>query len=269
MSVYLDYNQNHFREETCPVAGVTAEILKILPPSLLAWPANFPIGEIQASLSEAGHRLLRAKNPLMAASAQTVFDLSKRPSTPPVVVFGGDFGPFDEGSLYEAAGSDANLLYLYFDLSLPFSLTREVIAEKTSVGNVSKSLLTSLRYLKTVESLTGGFVAQTVSTRQDEFKKKIEAARDRTGFRFVIIYLACPALWSFPPAQSAEVMELAIRSGLWPLSNKPEGLGVGDETLVEESLNQLLSRLKDGQYLLGDGNRALKDQLRERIRDLV
>lgn len=269
MSVNLDYDQNHFREGTCPVAMAAAEILKILPRSLLAWPANFPIGEIKASLSEAGHRLLRAKNPLMAASAQTVFDSTKRPSTSSVVVFGGDLGPFDESSLYEAASSNASLLYLHFDLSLPLSLTREVIAEKTTVGNVNKPLLTSLRYLKTIESLTGGFVAQAVLTRQDDFKKKIEAARDRPGFRFVIVYLACPALWSFPPAQSAEVMELAVRSGLWPLSDKPEGLGVGDETLVEESLNQLLTRLKDGQYLLGDGNRALKDRLRERIRDLV
>jgi pyruvate/2-oxoacid:ferredoxin oxidoreductase beta subunit len=52
---------------------------------------------------------------------------------------------------------------------------------------------------------------------REDFLRKIRYARSVKGFRFLLMLSPCPTGWKSEPDQSAELIEIAVRSGLFPL----------------------------------------------------
>jgi len=52
---------------------------------------------------------------------------------------------------------------------------------------------------------------------RDDFLRKVRYARSAKGFRFLMMLLPCPTGWKSEPDQSTDLIELAVRSGLFPL----------------------------------------------------
>jgi pyruvate ferredoxin oxidoreductase beta subunit/2-oxoisovalerate ferredoxin oxidoreductase beta subunit len=56
----------------------------------------------------------------------------------------------------------------------------------------------------------------SIAHRQD-FLRKVRTARDTKGFRFLLLLSPCPTGWKSAPEQGIELVELAVRCGLFPL----------------------------------------------------
>ena len=56
----------------------------------------------------------------------------------------------------------------------------------------------------------------SIGHRKD-FLRKVRYARSVKGFRFLLMLSPCPTGWKSEPDQSTELIELAVRSGLFPL----------------------------------------------------
>ena len=72
---------------------------------------------------------------------------------------------------------------------------------------------------------------------REDFIRKIKHARSVKGFRFLLMLSPCPTGWKSEPDQSTELIEIAVRSGLFPLYEifdgrryrinlRPDGTGV-------------------------------------------
>jgi pyruvate ferredoxin oxidoreductase beta subunit/2-oxoisovalerate ferredoxin oxidoreductase beta subunit len=60
--------------------------------------------------------------------------------------------------------------------------------------------------------------ATTLSlAHRDDFLRKMRLALGMSGFRFLIMLSPCPAGWKSDPAQSVELVRLAVACGLFPL----------------------------------------------------
>ena len=51
----------------------------------------------------------------------------------------------------------------------------------------------------------------------EDFRAKIQKALDIKGFRFFLIHAPCPTGWKTEPAESVELVRLAVRSGVFAL----------------------------------------------------
>ena len=57
-----------------------------------------------------------------------------------------------------------------------------------------------------------------------DFRDKIRKALDIKGFRFFLIHAPCPTGWKTEPAESIELVSLAVRSGVFPLYEVFDGI---------------------------------------------
>ena len=58
----------------------------------------------------------------------------------------------------------------------------------------------------------------------DDFRDKIRKALDLHGFRFFLVHAPCPTGWKTEPAESVELVRLAVRSGVFPLYEVRNGV---------------------------------------------
>jgi pyruvate/2-oxoacid:ferredoxin oxidoreductase beta subunit len=63
----------------------------------------------------------------------------------------------------------------------------------------------------------------SIGHRKD-FLRKVRHARSVKGFRFLLMLSPCPTGWKSEPDQSTELIELAVRSGLFPLYEVFDGV---------------------------------------------
>lgn len=60
--------------------------------------------------------------------------------------------------------------------------------------------------------------AATLSiAHRDDFLRKLEIARTTKGFRFLVMLSPCPIGWKSASDESVELIDIAVRSGLFPL----------------------------------------------------
>ncbi len=58
----------------------------------------------------------------------------------------------------------------------------------------------------------------------DDFRDKIRTALGIRGFRFFLLHAPCPTGWKTEPAESIELVRLAVRSGVFPLYEVVDGV---------------------------------------------
>ena len=67
------------------------------------------------------------------------------------------------------------------------------------------------------------YVATLCPAEPVDLAQKIEKAAGLEGPRLVITLAPCPTGWDFDPADSVEIGELAVRTGVWPLKEYVDG----------------------------------------------
>jgi len=140
-----------------------------------------------------------------------------------VICWAGDGGTYDIGiaTLSAAAERNENLIYICYDNEIygntggqRSSATPAAAKTTTTPGGKGE------RKKQIIEIMAAHHIpyAATLSiAHPDDFQDKIRKALKIKGFRFFLIHSPCPTGWKTEPAETIELVSLAVRSGIFPL----------------------------------------------------
>jgi pyruvate ferredoxin oxidoreductase beta subunit/2-oxoisovalerate ferredoxin oxidoreductase beta subunit len=141
----------------------------------------------------------------------------------PTVCWAGDGGTYDIGiaTLSAAAERNEDILYVCYDNEIygntggqRSSATPEGAVTSTTPrgkGERKKDMMAIMAAHRIPYAAT-----LSVAHRAD-FLRKLRVARDTRGFRFLVMLSPCPTGWKSSSDESIELIDLAVRSGLFPL----------------------------------------------------
>lgn len=162
-----------------------------------------------------------ASSPAVATGISSVMEMNDIDN--PVICWAGDGGTYDIGmaTLSAAAERNEDIIYICYDNEI-YGNTGGQRSSATPVGSVTSTTPKGkVEYKKNVMAIMAAHrvpYAATLSIgHRKDFLRKIQHARSVKGFRFLLMLSPCPTGWKSEPDQSTELIELAVRSGLFPL----------------------------------------------------
>lgn len=157
----------------------------------------------------------------VASGVSTVARLNGDPGR--TVVWAGDGGTYDIGmaTLSAAAERNEDVLYFCYDNEV-YGNTGGQRSGATPEGAVTSTTPEGkARPKKDVAAIVAAhgvpYVATLSAAHQEDFLRKLDTAKNMTGFRFLLIHSPCPVGWKSDPSDSVELLRLAVASGLFPL----------------------------------------------------
>jgi pyruvate/2-oxoacid:ferredoxin oxidoreductase beta subunit len=166
-----------------------------------------------------------ASAPAFASGVAAVNDLNKdRETKPPLVVcWAGDGGTYDIGmaTLSAAAERNENLIYICYDNEIygntggQRSSATPAAAQTTTTPRGKDELKKDIIEIMAAHRVP--YAATLSIAHPDDFQQKIRQALLLDGFRFFLVHAPCPTGWKTEPAESVELVRLAVRSGVFPL----------------------------------------------------
>jgi pyruvate ferredoxin oxidoreductase beta subunit/2-oxoisovalerate ferredoxin oxidoreductase beta subunit len=141
-----------------------------------------------------------------------------------VLCWAGDGGTYDIGmaTLSAAAERNEDILYVCYDNEIYGNTGGQRFAtppgprpRRRRAAGEKKDIMGSWRHT--------GCLAATLSIAHGRFRDKIRTAGHR-GFRFFLLHAPCPTGWKTEPAESIELVRLAVRSGVFPLYEVVDGV---------------------------------------------
>jgi pyruvate/2-oxoacid:ferredoxin oxidoreductase beta subunit len=173
-----------------------------------------------------------ASAPAFASGVAAVNELNPIPGEKRrhVICWAGDGGTYDIGiaTLSAAAERNENLIYMCYDNEIygntggqRSSATPAAAKTTTTPGGKGE------RKKDIIEILAAHRIpyAATLSiAHPEDFQEKIKKALEISGFRFFLIHAPCPTGWKTEPAESIELVSLAVRSGVFPLYEVFDGV---------------------------------------------
>jgi pyruvate/2-oxoacid:ferredoxin oxidoreductase beta subunit len=173
-----------------------------------------------------------ASAPAFASGVAAVNELNPDPGDKPrhVICWAGDGGTYDIGiaTLSAAAERNENLIYICYDNEIygntggqRSSATPAAAKTTTTPGGKGETKKEIIQIL----AAHGIPYAATLSiAHPEDFQDKIQKALGIKGFRFFLIHAPCPTGWKTEPAESIELVSLAVRSGVFPLYEVFDGV---------------------------------------------
>lgn len=173
-----------------------------------------------------------ASAPAYASGIAAVNELNAPAGARPrrVICWAGDGGTYDIGiaTLSAAAERNEDLIYICYDNEI-YGNTG---GQRSSATPASARTTTTPRgkhetKKQIIEILAAHRIpyAATLSiAHPDDFRDKIRKALDIEGFRFFLLHAPCPTGWKTEPAESIELVSLAVRSGVFPLFEVFDGV---------------------------------------------
>jgi len=166
-----------------------------------------------------------ASAPAFASGVAAVNELNAGPgeSRRHVICWAGDGGTYDIGmaTLSAAAERNENLLYFCYDNEIYGNTGgQRSSATPASAKTTTTPAGKGEKKKEIIEILAAHRIpyAATLSiAHPDDFREKIRTALEIEGFRFFLIHAPCPTGWKTEPAESIELVSLAVRSGVFPL----------------------------------------------------
>src|SRR5210317_1839893 len=167
----------------------------------------------------------------------------------PVICWAGDGGTYDIGmaTLSAAAERNEDIIYICYDNEI-YGNTGGQRSGATPVGTVTTTTPSGKgERKKDIMAIMAAHripYAATLSIgHREDFLKKIAYARSVKGFRFLLMLSPCPTGWKSEPDQSSELIDLAVRSGLFPLYEIYDGCRYHitqrpDSTSIESYIKQ-------------------------------
>ena len=173
-----------------------------------------------------------ASAPAFASGVAAVNDLNRAPGGKRQQVFcwAGDGGTYDIGmaTLSAAAERNENLVYICYDNEIygntggQRSSATPVAARTTTTPSGKTELKKDIIEIMAAHRVP--YAATLSIAHPDDFRDKIRQALDVHGFRFFLVHAPCPTGWKTEPAESVELVRLAVRSGVFPLYEVRDGV---------------------------------------------
>ncbi len=173
-----------------------------------------------------------ASAPAFASGVAAVNEMNPGPDDKPghVICWAGDGGTYDIGiaTLSAAAERNENLIYICYDNEIygntggqRSSATPAAARTTTTPGGKGE---TKKEIIQILAAHRIPYAATLSIAHPDDFRDKIQKALDIKGFRFFLIHAPCPTGWKTEPAESIELVSLAVRSGVFPLYEVFDGI---------------------------------------------
>ena len=140
-----------------------------------------------------------------------------------VICWAGDGGTYDIGmaTLSAAAERDENLVYVCYDNEIygntggQRSSATPATARTTTTPDGKAELKKDIVEIMAAHRVP--YAATLSIAHPDDFQEKVRRALQIEGFRFFLMHAPCPTGWKTEPAESVELVRLAVRSGVFPL----------------------------------------------------
>ena len=169
-----------------------------------------------------------ASSAAVATGISAVRDLNK--DERPVVCWAGDGGTYDIGlaTISAAAERNENLIYFCYDNEI-YGNTGGQRSSATPAG--VRTTTTPHGKAETKKDIMSIIAAHRVPyaatlsvAHREDFMRKLETAKRTRGFRFLLMLSPCPTGWKSEPTQSVELIDYAVRCGLFPVYEVFDGV---------------------------------------------
>jgi pyruvate ferredoxin oxidoreductase beta subunit/2-oxoisovalerate ferredoxin oxidoreductase beta subunit len=139
------------------------------------------------------------------------------------VCWAGDGGTYDIGvaTLSAAAERNEDIIYFCYDNEI-YGNTGGQRSSATPPGAVTSTtpkgkLEVKKNMMRILAAHRIPYAATLSLAHKDDFVRKLELGKTIRGFRFFLIHSPCPTGWKSDPAESVELVRLAVDSGIFPL----------------------------------------------------
>jgi len=173
-----------------------------------------------------------ASSPAFASGVQAVNALNATPPETPghVICWAGDGGTYDIGiaTLSAAAERNENLIYICYDNEIYGNTGGQRSSATPSAAITTTTPVGKSELKKNIIEIMAAhripYAATLSIAHPEDFRKKIQKALKIKGFRFFLLHSPCPTGWKTEPAETIELVRLAVRSGVFPLYEVFNGL---------------------------------------------
>ena len=166
-----------------------------------------------------------ASSPAFASGVAAVNELNATAErkTAQTICWAGDGGTYDIGiaTLSAAAERNENLIYICYDNEIygntggqRSSATPAGARTTTTPGGKGQG---KKEIIEIMAAHRIPYAATLSIAHPEDFQAKIRRALEIEGFRFFLIHAPCPTGWKTEPAESIELVRLAVCSGVFPL----------------------------------------------------
>ncbi len=212
----------------------------------------------------------------VAAGIATVRDLNEERGQ--VICWAGDGGTYDIGiaTLSAAAERNENIIYICYDNEIygntggqRSSATPPGARTTTTPGGKSEAKKDIMAIMAAHQI---PYAATLSIAHPEDFSRKLKTAFDTPGTRFLLMHSPCPTGWKSEPADSVELVRLAVASGLFPLFEVWNGsawrINVEPIWTSPTEYFQRQRRFKDGEIDLQATERSCRNQF-QRLKTLA
>jgi len=166
-----------------------------------------------------------ASSPAFASGVAAVNELNQDPGAKKqrVICWAGDGGTYDIGiaTLSAAAERNEDLIYFCYDNEIYGNTGGQRSSATPAAARTTTTPGGKVEGKKEIMEILAAhripYAATLSIAHPDDFREKIHKALAMSGFRFFLIHAPCPTGWKTEPAESIELVRLAVRSGIFPL----------------------------------------------------
>lgn len=166
-----------------------------------------------------------ASAPSFASGVAAVNELNQSASEKParVICWAGDGGTYDIGiaTLSAAAERNENLIYICYDNEIYGNTGGQRSSATPAAARTTTTPVGKGEGKKEIIEILAAhripYAATLSIAHPEDFRSKIRKALKMEGFRFFLIHAPCPTGWKTEPAESIELVSLAVRSGVFPV----------------------------------------------------
>ncbi len=217
-----------------------------------------------------------ASAPAVASGVASIRDLNEEPGQ--VICWAGDGGTYDIGlgTLSAAAERNENIIYICYDNEIYGNTGGQRSSATPAGARTSTTPWGKRQDKKDVMSIISAhripYAATLSIAHPDDFASKISTALSTRGMRFLLLHSPCPTGWKSEPADSVELVRIAVASGLFPLYEVFDGtsyrISVEPDGTDPAEYFHRQRRFAEDQIDFGETRRACADRA-QRLRALA
>ncbi|MGK2925287.1 MAG: thiamine pyrophosphate-dependent enzyme [Lysobacterales bacterium] len=173
-----------------------------------------------------------ASAPAFASGVAAVNALNQADDESPqhVICWAGDGGTYDIGmaTLSAAAERNENLIYVCYDNEIYGNTGGQRSSATPAAAWTTTTPRGKGEGKKDIIGIMAAhrvpYAATLSIAHPEDFQAKVRKALGLHGFRFFLIHAPCPTGWKTEPAESVELVRLAVNSGVFPLYEVFDGV---------------------------------------------
>jgi len=169
-----------------------------------------------------------AASPAVATGLASIRDLNGLDHQ--VICWAGDGGTYDIGlaTLSAAAERNEDILYICYDNEIYGNTGGQRSSATPATARTTTTPHGKGEKKKDIIGIMAAhripYAATLSIAHPEDFQAKLKRALQIEGFRFFLLHAPCPTGWKTEPAETVELVRLAVRSGVFPLYEVYDGL---------------------------------------------